>query len=83
MRTADNKSDLKKTLNVLTSSRTEENPSVTVVDGSAYLWNTQWPAKGTVNDYISSFLSRIVKLLKHTNVYLVFDRYYENSIKKA
>ena len=42
MRTADKKSDLKKTLNVLRSSRTEEDPSVTVVNGSAYLWNTQW-----------------------------------------
>ena len=81
MKIADNKSVLKKTISVLTSARTEQVPSVALVDGCAYLWNTQWPAKGTVDDFINNYVSRILKLLKDSDVYLVFDRYFNFSMK--
>ena len=82
MRTSQRKSDLKNTINELVNdARTEEVPSVVIIDGCAYLWSTQWLTKGTINDFISNYATRILNLLKESDVYLVLDRYFKFSIK--
>ena len=54
-----------------------------VIDGSAILWVVHWPSKGTVADFVQGFKKYIAEVLKNADVYLVFDRYYEYSIKSS
>ena len=61
----------------------EESPNLVVVDGCAFLWSTLWPTKGCVNGFINSYIERLLRLLKDSDVYLVFDRYFQFSIKCA
>jgi len=51
-------------------------PTVSVIDGSAFLWVIPWPADGTVKDYAINMKDAITKRLKRGDVFLVFDRYY-------
>ena len=51
------------------------------LDGCAILWTISWPKKETVNDYINNFKSHLGERLKITDVHLVFDRYFDHSIK--
>ncbi len=58
----------------------------TVLDGSTLLWTVPCPASGAtnpalVNDYSKSFNKVIERKLNPGDVYLVFDRYVEYSIK--
>ena len=77
MRTLTNKSDLKNSINVVSSTR------VVVVDGCTFLWSTLWPTKGCVNDFINTYIAHLLRLLKDSDVYLVFDRYFQFNIKCA
>ena len=54
-----------------------------IIDGCAMLWLIQWPSKGTVMDYVENLLAYLRNKLKICNTYLVFDRYYNNSIKQV
>ena len=65
------------------SARLAPAPEATVVDGSAILWVAQWPNKGTVQDYVSNVTSYILGKARYSDVYLVFDRYHEYSIKSG
>lgn len=81
IRVAKTKSTLKKKLQVEQSVRTVEQHDVTILDGCAILWIIHWPQNGTVQGFINSLLSFVLSRLVQSDVYLVFDRYYEYSIK--
>ena len=56
LRTASSKSVLKtNTAQLLSARRAQENVDVIVIDGSAYLWISSWPASGTIQHYIEKF----------------------------
>ena len=55
-------------------------PNSIVIDGGALLWTVLWSPVGTVKDIVRFVCSEIFKHLQ-SNVYLIFDRYYEFSPK--
>lgn len=81
MRIATSKSILKRKLQVVQSARASLKPDVIVIDGCAILWCIHWPSNGTVQNYIESFWSYVLQRLILCDVYLIFDRYYDYSIK--
>ena len=81
MRITKTKSTLKGKLQVEHSSRTVLKPDSVIIDGCALLWVIHWPTSGTVTDYARSFTSYVTKLMTDSDVYLVFDRYHNPSIK--
>ncbi len=75
-----NKAALKQKLKVVVGPR--RNTKVTyVIDASAMMWTLSWPKKGRVRDLIDIMSKELCKLLQEGNVYLVFERCYEMSIK--
>ncbi|KAJ8391024.1 hypothetical protein AAFF_G00096450 [Aldrovandia affinis] len=81
MRICKAKSTLKKSLQIEVSRRNAGDADVTVIDGSALLWTIHWPADGTVADFIENVKTRLTSYLSESDVYLIFDRYYDYSIK--
>ena len=77
------KCSLKKSLKVEVSQRNAGEAYVTVIDGSALLWTIHWQADGTVADFIVNVKKRISFYLSSCDVYLIFDRYHEYSIKST
>ena len=61
--------------------RTQCQPDVFVLDGCALLWTVHWPEKGTVKDFAEAFYKKVWTFLTQADVYLVFDRYFDFSIK--
>ena len=78
-----NKSDLKNALKHEISKCCAETPSLTVIDGCALLWVTHWPSGGTVSDFASLFLKKVLVYLQISDVALIFDRYYDYSTKSC
>jgi len=83
MRTAAGKSSLKKKLNVTLSSRHVYNAEVTIIDCCAILWCIHWSCKGTMHDYIDNFCTYVINKTKVSDVYVVFNRYFDYSIKSV
>ena len=83
MRTAKSKSSLKNQLQVKVSERTTGAIDALVIDGSALLWIIQYPAVGLVKDYLSNIKLYITEKLENSDVYLVFDRYFDYSTKST
>ncbi|KAF3842712.1 hypothetical protein F7725_001561 [Dissostichus mawsoni] len=83
MRICKAKSTLKKSLQVEVSRRNAGDEDVTVIDGSALLWTIHWPADGTVADFIDNVKTRLISYLSESDVYLIFDGYYDYSIKSV
>lgn len=83
IRLATGKACLKKCLAVTTSARMWGEPSVVVVDVSAVLWTIHWPAQGTVQTFVDSFKTWVADRLRHAEVHLVLDRYYDYSTKSS
>ena len=86
MRITKTKAVLKKKLQVEQSTRTVTNEvasaqEVAIIDGCAMLWAIHWPSQGTVQNYVDGFIDSIMHKLAEKDVYLVFDRYYDFSIK--
>ncbi len=81
MRPARAKSVLKQKLQVEKSRRTIEPSNALVIDGCALLWIVPYPSNGTVRDYVDAFIKLILGHLAVQDVFLVFDRYYDYSIK--
>ena len=77
------KSVLKKKLQVEISDRMCSTPSAIIIDGCAILWVIQWPTKATVEDFIVNLIAFLNEKLKSCDTYLIFDRYHDNSIKRA
>ena len=53
------------------------------MDGCAILWLGNWPSKEKVPNFVDNFLSYVFTLLQKSDAHLIFDRYYEYSIKSA
>lgn len=83
LRIAKTKSTLKKKLKVDLSERTSMKPDVIIIDGCAILWCIYWPSHGTVQDYVDNCWGYVSQRMHKSHVYLVFDRYYEYSIKSC
>ena len=84
MRVATSKIALKKSLEIdrQVSGRTTV-PDAIGIDGCAYLWSVAWPKKGsTIKDFVEAFITLIKTDLRIADVYLIFDRYKEKSIKE-
>ena len=82
LRTAKQKAKLLNSLKVQTPARLSTNDVDAVfLDGCAIFWNIMWPTKGTVTDFVNNFKYYLTERLRTADVYLVFDRYYEKSIK--
>ena len=53
-----------------------------IIDGGAMLHSSvHWPSEGTVNDFVSGIERYIEGFLKLSDVNVIFDRYFERSIK--
>ena len=77
------KSDLMTELKVTVPTRGKK-PDLSIVDGCAVLWKIQWPStNGTIQDFVKGFNKFIFDMLKNNDVLLVFDRYYDYSIKSV
>ncbi len=82
MRTPTNKSVLKNKTQEMVSDRSAQGRiDATIIDGSAYLYIPGWPASGTVQEYVNKFKDHMRQKLIKTDVFLVFDRYFEYSPK--
>ena len=77
------KSTIKSKLQVEASTRSLSPPDCIILDGCAVLWVVRWPSKGKVEDYVKSFVDYVENHLRMADTYLVFDRYYERSIKEG
>ena len=76
-----NKSDLKNLLKVTVSNRKTKFDCM-IIDGNAMLYSTiYWPKGSEVNKLVESVSVFIFSNLKKSDVYLIFDRYHEYSIK--
>ena len=75
------KAELKKKLIAEDSSR--QKADIMITDGSAVLRTLPWPGKGgLVSDFINTVREHIrCLLLEYSEVYFIFDRYLEPSIK--
>ena len=81
LRTATSKFALK---NALAKPRlSHQKADILIVDASAQVWVTAWPGKGgLVSDLINTFRQFIARQLDlKQDVYIVFDRYHQDSIK--
>ena len=83
MRIYKTKSKLKKSLQIEVSRRNAGDADATVIDGSALIWTVHWPADCSVADFIVNVKKRIASYLTNSDVYLIFDRYHEYSIKST
>ena len=81
MRVAKTKSTLKRQLQVETSNRITDQDNCLIIDGSAMLWVIPWPTHGKVQDYVDKAVTWTFRKVQESDVYLVFDRYMEYSIK--
>ena len=83
MRIATGKSSLKNKLKVTVSSHHAQDSEVTIFDGCTILWCVHWPCKGTVQEYVDIFCAYVIGRSVNADVYVVFDRYFEYSVKSA
>ncbi len=81
MRLATSKSNLKNKLKVEVSGRYAPKATSVIIDGSAILWVVHWPTQGTVQDLVVNVVSYVIGKMKDADVYLIFDRYEDYSIK--
>ena len=77
------KSDVKREIQENISRRSSPSPDSIIVDASALLWSVMWPSSGSVKDFANGFMKRVTSLLLTADVYLIFDRYRDNSIKNC
>ena len=81
MRISTSKSVLKNKLQVTKSTRASIKPNVIIIYGFAILWCLYWSSDAIIQDYEDSFWYYVSRRLNRCDVYLIFDRYYEYSIK--
>ena len=83
MRITKSKSTLKTKLQIELTDRRSVPPDVIILDGCAIMWVIHWPAHGLVQDYIKNVVDYVRSQLQIADTYLIFDRYYNNSIKET
>ena len=82
LRTCKQKSKLMTTLKVEIPARLAANDADAIfLDGYAIIWVVTWPDKGTVEEYLNNFRRYLLEKAKIADMFLVFDRYYDESIK--
>ena len=81
MRLATNKSTLKNKLNVDVPARTAPKATSVIIDGSAILRVVHWSTQGAVQQFIDNFVAYVTRKMKDSDVYLVFHRNVDYSIK--
>ena len=80
-RLTSSKATLKNKIKVEVSSRGVENDAV-LVDGGGMLHSSiHWPKEGLVEDLVKGIEHYMSKVIKTSDAYLVFDRYFDYSIK--
>ena len=82
MKVAKTKSVLKNNLKVEVRRRHAE-IDASFLDGCAVLWVVPWPNGGIVQDFLNNFRCHIQSHMESGDVYLVFDRYMDGSIKES
>ena len=80
MRLNKQKSELKNTLKIEVSNRHIITEAV-VVDGNGVLWSLHWPLEGIVKYLAEIYFNYVMVHLTEHGAYLLFDRYYDCSIK--
>ena len=80
MRLIKKESELKNTLKTEVSNRCIITEAL-VVDGNAVLWSLHWSLEGTNEGLAKIYFNYVMANLTEHDVYLVFDRYYDFSIK--
>ena len=83
MRITQSNSSLKQKLQVEQSSQTLSFPDTIIIDGCALLWIIQWPNQGVIQDFVNNVLEYVFRKFEHSDVYVIFDRYFEYSTKSA
>ena len=83
MRIGKSKHILKRLLQVEVFQSNAGDAAITVIDGSALLWTVHWPTDGCVADFVVNVKKRIASYLTSSDVYLIFNRYHECSIKST
>ena len=82
MKVAKTKAIIKNTLKVEMERRHAE-LDASFLDGCAVLWVVPWPTGGTVHDFRNNFRRHIQSHLDSSDVYLLYYRYKEGSIKES
>ena len=77
------KSILKQKLQVELSVRICLVPDAINIDGGAMLMVIPWPTNGTVKDIVINMLTYVEEQLQKSDTYLIFDIYYDDSIKNT
>jgi hypothetical protein len=83
MRPSGTKCVLKAKLQVEQPSRTVLPSTTTIIDGCTILWTIHWSTNGTVQDFVNGFTGYVFRKLCDSEVYCIFDRYYDDSIKSG
>ena len=81
MRIDKRKSKLMNKLKVEVSNRSCNASKASIVDGSAVLWVLDWPGDSPTEAIVSNLYHRVLDMLFYQDVYFVFDRYRDFSIK--
>ena len=77
------KSTLKNMLERTVSRRSSLSPDYIIIDACALLWTISWPSAGSVKDFADLVMAKVCSYATSAHVYVVFDRYYEYSIKSC
>ena len=86
MRVCKTKSNLKKLLELqidVSNGPSANDIKCFIIDASAILYIVHWPSDGIVSDLISNISRYVASKLKDGDVYFVFDRYRDFSIKSV
>ena len=83
MRITQQNSSLKQKPQVEQSSQTLSFSDTIIIDGGALLWIIQWPNQGIIQDFVNNVLEYVFRKFEHSDVYVIFDRYFEYSTKSA
>lgn len=54
-----------------------------VIDGSAIFWVIEWTTNSTIETIAVQMYEKVIEVLFHEDVYLVFDRHRKYSIKSS
>ena len=77
------KSLLKNKLQVEVTEISYTETDAIILDGCAVLWVVCWPAQGLVKDFLKNLLDYVATYVGIADTYIVFDRYFDKSIKAA
>ena len=80
-RVAKQKANLKNTLKEKVSLRKCLSENAVVLYSCALLWSVHWPKAGNVSNLVNVFKDYVMKFLHKSNVFSIFDRYHDCSIK--